>query len=97
DYYKPEVTLYLDDVAVYASGLLDGPDVTPFQFVAPAGIEFDEFKINQTAFGDNTGTYFASDDIGFTTSAVEAVPEPVSLAALGMGGLALLRRRRKSA
>jgi len=44
----------------------------------------------------NSVTYFGTNQAG-GQSQMTAVPEPMTVAALGMGSLALLRRRRKSA
>lgn len=50
---------------------------------------YDDFDVDPDAVWNGTLT--------ITHDGVEAVPEPASMAALGLGGLALLRRRRKSA
>ncbi|MFW5697882.1 MAG: PEP-CTERM sorting domain-containing protein [Fimbriimonadaceae bacterium] len=47
-------------------------------------------------FGDTLSNYVSGDDGYIVANAnVEAVPEPTTMAALGLGALALLRRRKK--
>ena len=48
-----------------------------------------EFLVHQDGFGDDTS--MRVDDVTFN-----AVPEPASMAALGLGAVALIRRRRKA-
>jgi hypothetical protein len=61
-------------------------DMTPF---ANQTVRL-QFLVHQDGFGDDTS--MRVDDVTFTP-----VPEPASMAALGVGALALLRRRRKNA
>ncbi|CAN5439318.1 hypothetical protein BH11ARM2_BH11ARM2_23160 [soil metagenome] len=60
-------------------------------FVATSTLSNFAIRDNVLELGGND---FGLDDISLTTN---AVPEPCSMAALAIGGLALLRRRRKSA
>jgi len=46
-------------------------------------------------FGDTLSNYVSGQD-GYVVSAPSAVPEPTSLALLGLGGLAVFRRRRRA-
>ena len=60
-------------------------DDTFYGFTAPAGTYISSLSVTRSAL-------IPFDDLGFVTAVV--VPEPASLGLLGLGGLALLRRRR---
>ncbi|RYG35017.1 PEP-CTERM sorting domain-containing protein [bacterium] len=94
-------------VSVTFEGYRDGALVDSFDMDLTAGLfvgttgrltNIDELRI----FGTGTNSYWPlgeliMDDLSFSEVTTQAVPEPTSMAALGLGGLALLRRRRKSA
>jgi len=94
--------MFLDDEYIAASGmplwmldigfvptsfhvLLDGQPYTIFQADLPAGEPVSLYGLQQAP-----GFY------GIAVSAEQLVPEPGTLALLGLGGLALLRRRRRA-
>jgi hypothetical protein len=63
-------------------------------FFAP--VTLDRFGVFPSAFGDSEGTGYW-DDITFSSLNAIPTPEPASLGALAIGGLALVRRRRRMA
>ena len=98
------------DPAAAVSGILSGDlqvirnvtaPVTSAGYIVPTS----SFGVNafESMSGSSTLDLFRFDTAGtrttigsITASKVTAVPEPATLAAIGMGGLALLRRRRKA-
>ncbi|RYG37742.1 PEP-CTERM sorting domain-containing protein, partial [bacterium] len=71
----------------YSSSLMiAGSGYSFFGVIATDGSNIDALSWKNVTGGDTT--------VGLAN--VDAVPEPASMAALGLGGLALLRRRRKA-
>ena len=78
--------------SLVAPGFADGWKLIGFDSTAGVGSTSARISIwnAQTAAGGND---FALDNLSFQT---EAVPEPASVAALGIGALGMLRRRRRA-
>ncbi|MBN9501290.1 MAG: hypothetical protein BGO01_06055 [Armatimonadetes bacterium 55-13] len=68
-----------------------GRDNVNWTTLAVSGAEFDSLHIYATLNGEYTGARGMIDDLAITSA---PVPEPATLSALGLGALALLRRRR---
>lgn len=91
------------NVTVLASGVHDGSDA--FSFGLPAGVTkidgvylfgvsfYSEIVIPNAGFGGATGILSSVSSNGAALQ-ITTVPEPTSCVALGVGGLALLKRRR---
>ena len=81
-----------------ASGYSSGASTLFSSFLADPLIGASDIATvyNPTGHGPNGDVYQALIGPG-GDNLTNAVPEPASLAALGIGGMALLRRRRKSA
>lgn len=80
----------------YAGGV-DGPFTQLAHLTFSQGVT--EFKVKKTFDIDIAGQTLPSDSIatvGLIEQNMTPVPEPASLIAMGVGALALLRRRRKS-
>ena len=89
------VTLYTNGVAnsftrsaVISAGIMSGSPVT-YQF---------DFSADAASLGDVDGIKFYFDPAAggdFSLNGINAVPEPMSIVALSLGAIALLRRRKK--
>ena len=90
---------FSDGSTVISNGLPDDNSAdnsmgdTFYGFTAPAGTSIVSVSIPYGTAVNNAGDFPGLDDVGFVT-AVVPVPEPATLSLLGLGGLALLRRRR---
>lgn len=78
----------LDDMVGDPESYLTGAE--SFTFAPVSGVREVEFRILANA-NDNNGSYTGVGEVAF-----EAVPEPATMTLLGLGGLALLRKRKKA-
>lgn len=76
-----------DSFVLAAGGDRDNPNFTS---MSVSGAEFDTLHLYATLNGEYTAPRGMIDNVS-----IQAVPEPATLAALGLGAAALLRRRRK--
>lgn len=89
----------LVDLVGYGSVSAGSLNEAKFETAAASSPTSNAVSINRTNFGDsnNNASDFSSatpSPNGGTAASIVAVPEPMSLAGLGLAGLALVRRRR---
>ncbi|RYG33869.1 PEP-CTERM sorting domain-containing protein [bacterium] len=84
---------------VWDGASLSGFKVSVTDLVIPTSINWFAYGVDETSTYDGHGSFNGDAfNPGFAgTITTQAVPEPASMAALSLGGLALLRRRRKNA
>ena len=103
DAYDGEVdVIYANDVELGRLGDTSGRNWETFWFVLPSSVAEElwqdgEVFIYMDIDANNEGHRVALDQSTLTVAyIVDAVPEPATIGLLGLGGLAMLRRRRRS-
>lgn len=91
--FSSDVTFATNNSSVYAFTTANtGGDQQDFALgTVLGGAQYVRIIIDDNGFGNGVG----GDRVGFTEFQFNAVPEPSSTALLGLGGLALILRRRK--
>jgi MYXO-CTERM domain-containing protein len=91
------VTIFVDRTNNNWDAYLNGTEILSNQAFAYSNhtvpIDISRYDIDWTAKAGTTGTGFFADDFQITDS--NPLPEPAALGVMGIGGLSLLRRRRK--
>ena len=98
-YYGGSDTVYNNNW-IGGPGIQYGQSLSGFQvqisdLVAPTDVQWFAYGVGSEYYGEEGFNHGYNP--GFEGGTSEAVPEPMSMAALGLGAIALLKRRRKSA
>jgi hypothetical protein len=83
------IDMHVLDITLHINA--SGPDTIPINLWSVSGVD----SFTSVVYNANGSPVFPSQPYTGTLN-IQAVPEPATLAILGMGGLALLRRRRAS-
>jgi hypothetical protein len=98
-YYGGSSTAYnnnwIGGPAIQFGDSLSGFQVQIADAVAPTDVQWFAYGVGTDYYGDEG--FHHGWNPGFEGGSSQAVPEPMSMAALGLGAVALLKRRRKSA
>jgi len=99
-FYGGSDTVYNNNWIGFGNGIQYGQSLSGFQvqitdLVAPTDVQWFAYGLG-TEYHGNEG-FNHGNNPGFEGGRSQAVPEPMSMAALGLGAIALLKRRRKSA
>lgn len=99
NYYGGSDTVYnnnwIGGPAIQYGQSLSGFQVQIADEVAPTDVQWFAYGVGTDYYGEEGFNHGYNP--GFEGGTSEAVPEPMSMAALGLGAVALLKRRRKSA